>query len=231
MAEQCWQGASVPEGNVCETFDVCETYWDGSVFLWRCQTLLGVEVGSQFLFIFFLYSFAKEKLLVFFLYFLNWRIIALQNFVVFHHTSIRISHRYTQKSLVLWINSNNVNSAAFVFIFKKCIWISLSPPNFFSYMFLVWSSPETWHLPWQMFFNKSSVDHLTGDLWKNLSEPGINLTGNYFAAFSSLIIKISIGEVKLDSDIVKSFLTNDCIHDLFGSAKPCIHHAMLYLCK
>lgn len=90
---------------------------------------------------------------------------------------------------------------------------------------------RTWHLTWQIFFNNSLVDHPIGDLWKNLSEPGVNLTGNYFAAFSSLIIKISIGEVKLDSDIVKSCLTNDGIHDLFGSAKSCIHHAMLYLCK
>ena len=30
-----------------------------------------------------------------FLYFFDWRIIALQNFVVFCHTSTRISHRYT----------------------------------------------------------------------------------------------------------------------------------------
>lgn len=107
---------------------------------------------------------------------------------------------------------------------------SFSPELLFLHV-SVCSPPDTWHLPWQIFFNNSSVDHPIADLWKNLSEPGVNSTGNYFAAFSSLIIKISIGEVKLDSGIVRSCLTNDCIHDLFGSAKPCIHHAMLYLCK
>ena len=32
---------------------------------------------------------------VFLFFFLNWRIIALQNFVIFCHTSTRVSHRYT----------------------------------------------------------------------------------------------------------------------------------------
>lgn len=37
--------------------------------------------------------------------------------------------------------------------------------------------------------------------------------GNYFAAFSSLRIKIPVWGGKLDSDIVKSCVTNDCTHN------------------
>ena len=37
----------------------------------------------------------------FFLFILSWRIIALQNFVLFCHTSTRISHRYTHVSSLL----------------------------------------------------------------------------------------------------------------------------------
>lgn len=55
--------------------------------------------------------------------------------------------------------------------------------------------------------------------------------GNYFPAFSSLRIKIPVGKIKLDSDIVKCSVTNDCINDSFCSTKPCIHNPMLYLCE
>ena len=45
--------------------------------------------------------------------FFNWRIIALQNFVVFCHTSTRISHRYTHvpslPSLPFWYYTSHYN--------------------------------------------------------------------------------------------------------------------------
>ena len=40
-------------------------------------------------------TFKAPLVTVTFLFFFNWRIIAFQNFVVFCHTSTRISHRYT----------------------------------------------------------------------------------------------------------------------------------------
>ena len=64
----------------------------GRLTFYFCRWVDFLSLATGFL----LYLFIFEDLLLFLIYLVsNWRVIALQNFVVFSPTSTRISHRYT----------------------------------------------------------------------------------------------------------------------------------------
>ena len=75
-------GSLPPWQHSCVCAGLAEAQWGGS------RNILVTVWGGSFLLIY---------------WFLNWRIIALQNFVVFHQTSTWVSHRYTYiPSFLIW---------------------------------------------------------------------------------------------------------------------------------
>ena len=75
----------------------------------------------------------------FFLFlFFNWRIIALQNFVVFCHTSIRISHRYTHVPSLPHLSPISLSTPPFRLSQSPCLSSLVIQQIPIGYLFYIW---------------------------------------------------------------------------------------------
>ena len=72
-----------------------------------------------------------------FFFFFNWRVIALQNFVVFCHTSTRVSHRYTYASSFPDLPPISLPIPTFSLSQSPCL-ISLSHITISHWLFYIW---------------------------------------------------------------------------------------------